>query len=160
MPVTIHYHVKVTGYAESAGDKLVLTPDFFEIGRVSPFAAETRQYPIMFQYASTTHDNVTVILPEGYKLEAPSAPRNVGKPDEIINAQYKVGFNPKARRLTYHRTQIIGSDGSTIFRKESFPIVKKIFEGMDQSDHHNFILKPAEAVSATPASVPSPAPKK
>ena len=159
MPVKFTYHVKASGYAESTGTRLVLTPDFFEIGKSPRFTGDSRKYPIMFDYASTSHDEVTITLPEGYTLDAPSAPRNVGKPTDIINAQYTVAFRPKARSLTYRRTQIIGIDGSIRFGKESFPTMKMLFEAMDRSNRHSFILKPVEAVAAAPAAVSPSAPK-
>lgn len=160
MPVKIEYHIKATGYAETTGTRLILTPEFFEVGSTSPFSGDVRRYPILFPYASTTQDEITVTLPEGYTLDSPSAPRNVGKPNDIIGAQYTVAFHPKARTLTFRRTKVIGSDGSILFNKDSFPIMKGIFEAMDRSDHHNFILKPVTATTpAAPASA-TPAPQK
>jgi hypothetical protein len=148
-PVTISYKIRVEGYAESAGSRLILTPNFFEVGTGPRFTAETRKYPVMFDYCGTTRDKIEIVLPPGYKLDSPSAPVNIGKPQDVINAIYGVSFHPKTSTLVYQRNEVVGRGGAVAFRPESYQALKKIFEDIDHSNHHNFVLKPAEATSSS-----------
>lgn len=154
MPLTIRYKVKVPGYAEVAGAKIVLAPNYFEHGKPAVFTAEIRKLPIFFDYARIDHDRIDIVLPEGYTLDAPSAPVNVDQNAAMVKADYKISYKGKARTLIYERNFILGAEGAVAFQAASYPALKNIFERINRSDGHSLVLKPKtkQPVTTPPAS--------
>ncbi|MFT3867705.1 MAG: DUF3857 and transglutaminase domain-containing protein [Nibricoccus sp.] len=161
MPLTLRYKVKVPGYAEVAGTRIVLPPNYFEHGKPALFTAEIRKLPIFFDYARTEHDKIDIILPEGYALDAPSAPSNVDQNAAVVKADYKIGYKGKSRTLVYERNFVLGAEGCVAFQAASYPVLKGIFERVNRSDEHSLVLKPKAKQPATPApAAEAPAPSK
>lgn len=155
LPLSVHYKVKVPGYADLAGSKIIVAPNFFEHGKQARFSAETRQYPIFFAHAWSEQDDIEIILPEGYTLDAGSAPANVGDPSGALGVRYGVGYKPKSRTLAYKRDFTLGANGATALQAASYPPLKALFESIHLSDEHTIVLKPKPTVAATPtASTP------
>jgi len=166
-PVIARYKVRVPGYAEGAGKRLTLAPGFFEAGQPAVLASASRRYPVFFHYARAEHDDIEIVLPEGFQLDHPSAPAKVGDPASFFGAEYRIGFAPKQHLLRYTRDFSLG-DGMIAFQARAYPVLKQLFNGLRTSDSHSLILRPAEtpaplAVSpqpeaARPATAGSPTP--
>ena len=160
MPLTVKYWVRVPGYAEQAGKRLVFAPSFFRAGVPPVFTAAERKYPIMFSYPWSEHDDIEIALPEGFVLDKPSAPTPVGQAGGAFFADYKLQFNAKTRTFGYRRDYAVGANGACSFRTESYPVLKNLFEQLNKSDTHSILLKPKEApapAAAAPAPVAQPA---
>ena len=149
-PVTLHYKVHVPGYAEQAGKRLVVAPGYFETGRPAKFTAESRRLPIFFPFAREEHDDIELVLPEGFELDHPSAPASVGAQENTIGARYVIGYKPKHRTLSYRRDFVLGGNQAISFQTESYPVLKKRFERLYQSDTHALILKVKAEAAVTP----------
>ncbi len=154
LPLVVKYRVRVPGYAEQMGQRLVFAPAFFEVGEPVVFAAAERKSPILFRYPWIEHDDIEIVLPDGYALDKPSAPQPVGDPAGPFGARYALKYNGKTRTFGYQRDFALGGDGTFNFRKESYPALKSLFEQLHKSDTHSILLKPKEAGSA-PASAPA-----
>ena len=156
-PVRVHYKVHVPGYAEQAGKRLIVAPGFFEAGLPATFAAEQRKLPIFFPYAHEEHDDIEIILPEGFELDHPSAPADVAAQEKTIGAHYFIGYKPAHRVLAYKRDFVLGGNGAISFQAASYPALKKRFGRLHESDAHALILKPAAEKVAAPAATAAPA---
>jgi hypothetical protein len=67
--LSLHYHVKIVGYAQRTGKRLLLQPLFFQRGDSPLFTASERRYPVAFPYAWNEHDTVSITLPAGFSLD-------------------------------------------------------------------------------------------
>jgi hypothetical protein len=148
-PLIAHYKIRVPGYAELAGSRIVLVPSFFEHNREAVFKTEKRKYPIFFKWAWSEHDEVEITLPEGYSLDGGSAPANIGDPAGTVGVVYKLGYKPKQRLITYNRDFAQGGNSAIAFKQESYPVLKGIFDSVKQSDEHSLVLKTSPVVAAT-----------
>jgi len=153
LPLVVRYKVKVPGYAEAAGSKMVFAPNYFEHKSAALFSAETRQFPIFFDYAWAEHDDIEYQLPEGFVIEAPSAPAGVGDPAGVMGVRYQLAYKPKKGLLNYHRDYALGGNGAVAFQAPSYSKLKSLCDAITRSDEHSLLLKP----KATP-SVPQSAP--
>ncbi len=154
MPVIQRYKVRVPGYAEVAGTRLILGPSFFQRGIGPRYTAEARAFPIVFDYALRQSDDVEIVLPEGYTLDGGTAPANVADPQGIIAATYSLRYKGKARTLIYRRDVSVGGSGNIAFDAVSYPILRGLFAGIARSDDHRLVFKPTPAPAAdgtTPA---------
>jgi hypothetical protein len=157
LPLRVHYHLKVPGFADIAGSKIILSPGVFKHGSPAFFTAETRRYPIFFDHAWSEHDDVEIVLPEGYTLDGATAPSNVGDPGGTLGVHYGVGYKGKSRTLTYKRDFALGANGMIAFQAASYPAIKNLFDAINRSDEHTIVLKPKPAPADTPASTAAPA---
>jgi hypothetical protein len=151
LPVVARFHVRVPGYAEAVGRRLLVRPAFFSVGEPVVFAPPTRKYPIAFPFAQHEVEEVSIRLPEGYELEQPSAPRNVGTPGSEFWAKYTVKYGPKSRTLAHTREFSLGGEGVTMFQPQSYPVLKGLFEELHRADTHALMIRPKPAAEAAPA---------
>jgi hypothetical protein len=150
-PVIFRYHVRVPGYAEQLGSRLALPLNFFHAGSHETLSGDVRRYPIFFEYPEHEHEELDVILPEGFVLDAPSSPAPVGQASDAIRAQYTLKYLPKSRKLVYVRDHVLGEGGSIAFRTESYAPIRKVLGDIYKSDTHQLVLKPKAATAAAPA---------
>lgn len=155
MPLTVKYHVRVPGYAELAGKRLVFAPSFFQAGKPVVFAATERKHPIFFYYPWAEHDDIEIVLPTGYTLEKPSAPTPVGELAGAFGADYKLQYSGKTRTFSYRRDFALGGNGVCAFAQKSYPALKALFEQLYKSDTHSIVLKPKAATAAPAPAAPT-----
>jgi hypothetical protein len=153
MPLSVKYHVRVPGYAEQAGKRLVFAPSFFQTGKPVVFSAAERKYPIFFFYPWAEHDDIEIVLPTSYALEKPSAPTAVGELAGAFGAEYKLQYAAKTRTFAYRRDFALGANGACAFTQASYPALKALFQQLYKSDTHSIVLKP-KAASVTPVATP------
>jgi hypothetical protein len=149
MPLSVKYHVKVPGYAQQAGKRLVFAPAFFQVGIPALFSPAERKFPIFFSYPWLEHDDIEIVLPEGYTLDKPSAPASIGALNSAFGVEYHLQYSGKKRIFSYRRDFGLGANGAYAFRRESYPELKAMFGKLHDSDAHSIVLKPK--------AVPSPA---
>lgn len=151
LPLKVRFHVVVPGYAERVGKRLLVRPGYFETGSPGIFNAETRKYPIAFPFAWEESDQISIQLPEGFELDQPTAPRDVGKLEGPFGTAYKIGYAAKSRTLKYSRDFALGANGALMFQAQSYPTIKAIFENIHRSDTHALMIKPSAPAAAVPA---------
>jgi hypothetical protein len=76
-PVIELYKFEKEEGIEIIGDKMYITPMLFETTDENPFKIDTREYPIDFGMPWEEKINISVSIPEGYKVE--SLPENIAK---------------------------------------------------------------------------------
>ncbi len=126
-PVTVHYKVRVPGYAEPAGSRLTFVANYFEAGRPAIFTAASRKLPIFFPYAYQQHDDIEITLPEHFQLDHPGAPGDVGDLKYAFGALYDIEYLPKKKLLHYTRTFELGGNGMVGFQATTYPAFQKCF---------------------------------
>lgn len=142
LPLIARYRLRVPGYADMAGSKIILPVNVFAHGDPALFSSETRKHPVFFSHAWSEHDDIEIQLPAGYTLEEGSAPDDSGDPAGILGVRYDVGFKPKSNKLVYQRDFALGGDGSIAFQTVSYPDIKRLFDSIQRSDEHTVVLKP------------------
>ena len=153
LPLVARYKIKIPAYADVAGSKIIFPTNVFAHGSSAVFTTEKRVYPIYFDYAWSEHDDIEIALPEGYTLDAGSAPANIGDPGGVVGARYQLAFKSKSRKLVYKRDFALGGNGSIAFEAVGYPKLKHAFDSIQRSDEHTMILKPIPEAPA-PASSP------
>ena len=147
-PLVAHYKIKIPGYAELAGSRIILVPSFFKHNSEAVFKTEKRISPIFFNWAWAEHDEIEITLPEGYTLDGGSAPVNVGDPSGTVGVTYKLGFSGKRRQISYTRDFALGANSVIAFQQESYPALKGIFDSIKQNDEHSLVFKPKAGAPA------------
>jgi hypothetical protein len=154
LPLVVRYKVRVAGYAAVTGARIELTPDYFDHGKLALFSAGQRHHPILFDHAWAEHDDIELILPEGFVLEAPRAPADVGDLAGILGVRCQVAYKPKHRQLSYHRDFAVGGNGAIAFQAASYPAIKALNDAISRFDEHSLVLKPKPVAPAAEAVPP------
>jgi Domain of Unknown Function with PDB structure (DUF3857) len=153
-PVTIRYKVRVPGYAEQAGSRLTFAPGYFEAGGPVILSAPAREHAIFFKYAHSASDDIEIKLPEGFQLDHPSAPANVGNVSTSIGTTYELQYYPKKRVVHYRRDFVLGANGVIAYQTQAYPPLRKLFDFLHRSDLHALVLRPVETAAPAPVAAP------
>ena len=139
-PPNYSYHVKVPGYAERVGRRLVLQPAYFRRNAPSLFPASTRILPIYFKYPWSEEDEVAIETPVGFTLDHAEAPASyrLGEAGEYI---VRLEVAPDGRTLLYHRNFVMGRNKMIIFPVALYPQLKNVFDSIHQQDDHSVLLR-------------------
>jgi len=157
-PMKVSFHLRVAGYAELLGERLAFVAGVFTKGEKVLFTEETRTQGIFFDHTKTEVDDIEFVFPEGYVLDAPTAPANVKDPNGILNSTYSLAYKGKARTLIYKRRFTLGENGIIAYRPEAYGLIKRLQELQRRSDSHTFMCKPAPAAASAPSPAPASAP--
>ncbi len=141
-PLHISYHIKIEGYAQRAGKRLLLQPLVFERGDAPLFTSADRRYSIVMPYAWSEADEVDIALPSGFALDnaANEPAMNFGKPGGY---DMRMGLT-KDGHLVAKREFIFGASSAIFFPKEAYPSLKKAFDAVHTRDNQTIALKAAE----------------
>lgn len=139
-PFTYKYKIRVPGYAQKVGRRLLFQPGVFERGAKPVFSSTTRTYPIFFHYPWAQEDEIRITLPEGYELDSADAPDVVRDSDRIGNLEIKMGYNNASRILAYNREFHFGGGGNFLFPVGTYTVLKTMFDRFHDSDSHQLAV--------------------
>jgi hypothetical protein len=145
-PLKLSCHIKIPGYAQRTGKRLLLQPLIFQRGVPPLFAATDRHYPVNFRYAWMEQDTVSITLPPGFALD------NAGNPgpfDFGPPGSYQLKMSVKDHReLTVFREFVFGKGGSLTYGVKLYPALKGVFDEIHRRDDVTISLKQAPAQAA------------
>ncbi len=142
-PLKLHCHIKIAGYAQRTGKRILVQPLFFQRGVPPLFAASERHYPIDLRYAWREQDTISITLPEGFVLDHAESPGTYtfGPP-----GSYDVKMTVKGgREFVSTRTLIFGKGGALAYAASGYPKVKGVFDEIHRRDDVTISLKQQEA---------------
>ncbi len=141
-PLKLHCHIKIPGYGQRTGKRILIQPLLFQRGVPPVFTSGERKYPVDFHYAWQERDSVSITLPNGFVLDHAENPGaiNFGAP-----GSYELKMSVKGgRELICTRTLTFGKGGSIVFPAEVYPKVKNVFDEIHRRDDVTIPLKQAE----------------
>jgi hypothetical protein len=138
-PVSIRYHIRVPGYAETTGDRVFLQPAFFQKGQAPRFPAPTRVSHAYFPYYSSEEDRVTIDVPKGCQRDVVSIPQSMDTSVQIIYHP-RVVFDEDTGRVTYTRKY---SHEIRRAQSKDYALLKSWFDLLDTEDAYSMTLRRA-----------------
>ena len=108
------------------------------------FVNATRIYDIIFEDRHTDVDEVEIALPEGCTLEASTAPSGVNL-EPLGRYKTSLALRKGDNTLVCKRRFSLESVAAL---SRYYPPIKKLFEGLHQSDNHVLTLRRAEVAEA------------
>ncbi len=147
-PLKLHYHVKMAGYAQRTGKRLLVHPLFFQRGVPPLFASAERRHPIIFPFGWQEHDRVSIDMPDGFVLDNAENPGglNFGAP-----GSYELKMSVSGgRELICERDLTFGKEGFLAYPTDAYPSLKKLFDTVRQHDDVTISLKQAATAVKQP----------
>jgi hypothetical protein len=139
-PLTISYELKIPGYAQRTGRRLLLQSAFFHRRDAPRYSTTERTYPVVFENAWSEKDVITYELPQGFTLEEPEAPGGF-KISDVAAYDAKMSASADNRVLRYERTFDFGRAGKLAFPVSAYSGLKQAFDRMHELDNHTLVLR-------------------
>ena len=140
-PFTVHYRVKVPGYAEKTGKRMFFQPGYFSRNSQPLFSTSNRKYQVYFKYPWAEQDEVTIELPEGFELEGAENPASL--PIKQVG-EYTMSCDINAdKKLVYKRDFRFGENNNVLFPVDAYAQIKRIFDFIHKNDTHIVTLRDA-----------------
>lgn len=115
--LVVEYEVRIPGYADVLGDRILFNPSLFEAGFASPFTHEERTEPVAFDYKREVMDKITFSVPDGFIIEDPKAVTAAEDTSFITRRSilgesdgklvYQRQFNLKLRKVHGHNYEVV-----------------------------------------------------
>jgi transglutaminase-like putative cysteine protease len=142
--LTLNYKFSADGYAQNAGDLLILRPRVMGGKGNNILAGKKRLYPIEFEEASRQDDIFDITLPTGYVVDELPKPVDASCP----YATYKSEVTMNGNVLRYKRTYTITD---VMVPTEHLDEVRDFFRQIDADEKASAVLRRATTASATGA---------
>jgi transglutaminase-like putative cysteine protease len=140
-PFIIRYRVKVPGYAERTGKRMLLQPGFFHRNSQPLFSTSGRKFDIYFDYPWSERDEIMIELPEGLELENAEKPASLPM-QKVGEYKMSVGINAD-KKLIFTRDFRFGDNGSILFPAKAYAQIKQVFDFIYQTDNTAVTLRNA-----------------
>lgn len=157
-PVVLRYKVTIPGYAEAAGQRLVLTPSYFTRGVPAAFTAPERKQMLFWRHGWVDEDDIEFVLPPTLEIEQANSPRGIAEQNGLLLAKYDLGFSPRRHTLVYKRRFAFDvQKGGQLFPKETYPLFKNLFDELATDDKHSVVLRRRAQAPVAAGAAPTPA---
>jgi hypothetical protein len=139
-PLRVSYQLEAPQFAEVTGKRILFQPNAFRRAQATPFSASERRFPVQFPYGWKEIDQIHIALPDGFKLDNADNP---GTLDFGAPGSYKLEMIVRQdnAELVTTRELTFGNKGVLMFKAETYPTLKKIFEEVQLRDTHSLSLK-------------------
>jgi transglutaminase-like putative cysteine protease len=134
-PIMETYSFKDTKSVEIINDKIYLSPFLFLSDSSNPFQQEKREYPIDYGYPSEDKFNISIEIPEGYKVESLPKPINIATGDNIGAFKYNIGVNENKIQLL-----ATSSINEAIVPADYYEVLKDFYQRMIDKQNEKIIL--------------------
>jgi transglutaminase-like putative cysteine protease len=138
-PYTNAYKIRMTGYAQRAGNRLILQPAIFQKGGTQTFAEPERKSRLHFPFAWSEEDVISIELPDGY---APEQSINLQTID-VGAAKYEPQLTLTGSKLTYKRGLSLATSG--LFEVNIYQPFRAFFEAVHKADSQPVVLRKKDA---------------
>jgi len=140
-PFVAEYHLKIPGWASSAGRRALLPAGIFSADEKHLFEHADRVNSIYFHYPYRKMDDVTIELPLDWKVD--SLPKDVD--EDAHAAEYTIKFEQKTGTL--HITRIIRSD-LLMIPKSAYPSLRNFYQAVKSGDELQIVLRPGASAAS------------
>ena len=140
-PLVIDFNVKVPGWLASAGRRALLATGIFNASEKHLFEHANRVWPVYFTYPFSTLDQISIELPEGWKVE--SLPKDMTRDAKAViykrTAENQNGVLKIVRELD---SEVV------IVAKENYPILRGFYQLVKTQDEQQVVLQPVGSAAA------------
>jgi len=141
VPLQAEFSLKVPGWSSAAGKRALLPTGLFGASEKHMFEHANRVWPVYFRYPYETDDDITVTLPEGWKVD--NQPKDVDRDAKAV--QYKLEVKNEGNTVRIKR--MLRSD-LVMVGKENYPILRSFYQLVKTEDEEQVVLLPGGTSAA------------
>jgi hypothetical protein len=139
-PLVAQFDVKIPGWLSSAGKRALLPTGFFIGAEKHMFEHSTRTFPVYFRFPFTKTDDITVTLPQGWKVD------NVIKPVNQDAKAVAYTLSAEDKSGTVHLQRSIRSDLYMV-PTDKYLILRAFYQFVRTADDQQVVLLPGASVA-------------
>ncbi len=136
------FKVKIPGWASSAGRRALLSAGLFSGTEKRVFDHAERVHPVYFEYPFEKNDDITIELPEGWKISNLPQPRN--EDVRVVGYSMKAD-SPKDGVLHLERKLRIDV---LLLEQKNYGAIREFFQIVRTGDEGQVVLQPGTAISS------------
>jgi hypothetical protein len=140
-PLVAEFEVKIPGWLSSAGKRALLPTGFFVANEKHLFEHSTRTYPVYFHFPFKKVDDITIALPQGWKVDSELKPIN----QDAKAVAYT--FSSDAKANTVHLQRSLRCD-LYILAADKYSILRAFYQYVRTADDQQVVLLPGAAMAA------------
>jgi hypothetical protein len=140
LPLKYSFNLRIPGYAQKVGKRLIFQPNVFAYGDKPLFLSQERKYSVYFNFSWSEKDNLEITLPADFELDSPDAPGTVAS-GQILQDKVLLRINKEKNILYYTRDFFFGRSDILLFDVAQYPTMKTLFERVNQADSHSLVLR-------------------
>jgi hypothetical protein len=140
-PYTNAFKIRIAGYAQRAGNRLIVKPSVFQQGVSQIFAKAERKTGLHFPFAWSEADEITIDLPDGYAPEQTLERKGF----DVGVARYMPSLSIARARLTFKRDFAIGSGGGMLYDAAQYASFRAFFAAVHNADGAPLVLRKKDA---------------
>jgi len=133
--VNISYAATSGSMVEEINNDLYLSPMMFLASLENPFKADTRDYPIFFGFPQTKKYNITIKVPEGYKVTSLPESSKASLGDDMGSYTYLIKESPGMVQLS-----VTFELKSPIILSDDYGYVKGMFSEIISKEGEKLVL--------------------
>jgi transglutaminase-like putative cysteine protease len=134
--------VELPNLSTATGTRTLVPMSVFGVATKNPFASEQRKHPVFYSHTWQHEDEVTLHLPEGYKVES--------VPVGVVSGGGAVGFTTafavKDGIATFKRQLFINT---MLVDQKNYGIIRRFFSNVNTADQDALVLRKTAAVKGT-----------
>jgi hypothetical protein len=135
-PLVIDFNVKIPGWLASAGRRGLMATGIFNASEKHLFEHANRTWPIYFAYPFSTLDEISIELPDGWKVE--TLPQDMTRDAKAV--VYKRTVQNQNGVLKIQRE--LDSE-LVVVAKENYSILRNFYQLVKTQDEQQVVLQPA-----------------
>jgi transglutaminase-like putative cysteine protease len=137
-PYINRFKLRVPGFAQKTGSRMFVQLAALQKGIEPVFASEMRTQDVYFPHGWTEEDALSIALPDGWRIEAPTRPAAVN--GGVGRHQIALDSTDAWRTLQIKRTFVYGLTDALVVTRATYPVLKKFFDLVQQKDAHTVVL--------------------
>jgi hypothetical protein len=140
-PIEVKGNLRLPGMFQSAGRRVLMTMGLYDAGRPQLFEHASRQQPVYFSFPYEEADDVTIRLPQTFRVETIPPPQTLEPGGRL---HYEISEKQEGDTIHFQRKLIVGG---ILYQVGSYAGIRKFFSTAKADDDQQAVLQP-QAVSA------------
>jgi hypothetical protein len=141
VPLTAEFTLKVPGWLSAAGKRALLPTGLFGAPEKHLFEHANRIWPVYFKYPFETVDDITVTLPDGWKVD--NQPKDMDRDAKAVEFKLEVKNEGGAVRIKRQlRSDVV------MVGKENYSILRNFYQLVKSEDEQQIVLLPGGSSAA------------
>jgi len=139
--LTAEFNLKVPGWLSAAGKRALLPTGLFGASEKHLFEHANRIWPVYFKYPFETVDDITVTLPDGWKVD--NQPKDMDRDAKAVEFKLEVKNDGGAVRIKRQlRSDVV------MVGKEHYSILRNFYQLVKSEDEQQIVLLPGGTSAA------------
>ncbi len=137
VPLVISLFYRIHNYSQTAGNIVYLTPVLIHRLQSNPFKLEKRKFPVDYNYRLAPMENVTLTVPESYRVIEKRKLINLN----CQNLQFVTSYNVEGNNVEVKRFFLLNKD---FVRPREYPELRNQYEQIVSWDQCQLVLAKPE----------------